>query len=227
MRALALSLIATALDGALLALALGGVTPLLAHPRALALLAVWAASNAVLASRRPLAGHAAAAVDRDPALVMLALFVLPLLAAPLAAWGERRGVWPVPWRAAFGWIGVALAAAGLALRIAAMTRLGARFSPRVALQHEHVLETRGLYAHVRHPGYLGAWLAALGGALAFHSALGLLPVLLMRVAIEARIRREERLLASRFGDAWRAYRARTGALWPRLGATPPANAPRA
>src|SRR5262249_33586098 len=161
------SLLPTALDAALLALALGGVAPLLAHPRALALLAVWAAGNAALAVARPLAGHDATAVDPaasvgmlapfvlplgaaplagcgggdpDGGVVMLALFVLRLVAAPLAAWGERAGVWRFPWPAAFGWIGVALTAAGLALRLAAMRRLGARFSPRVALQREHALE---------------------------------------------------------------------------------------
>jgi hypothetical protein len=129
-----LSLLVTAFDALLLALALGGFAALLAHPRALALLAVWAAGNAVLAVRRPLAGHDAAAVVPDRGVVMFALFALPLLAAPLAAWGERAGVWPFPWSASYGWAGVALTAAGLAIRIAAMFQLGARFSPRVAIR---------------------------------------------------------------------------------------------
>ena len=45
-------------------------------------------------------------------------------------------------------------------------------------------------------------------------------VAIMLLAQSARIRREETLLAERFGDAWRAYTSRTGALWPRLGGAP-------
>ena len=52
-----------------------------------------------------------------------------------------------------------VSAAGLALRVSAMQQLGARFSPLVALQQQHTLETTGWYAHVRHPGYLGALMA--------------------------------------------------------------------
>jgi protein-S-isoprenylcysteine O-methyltransferase Ste14 len=122
-----------------------------------------------------------------------------------------------PWPLAVSWTGIALTAAGLWLRIAAMVRLGPRFSPLVAVQREHVLETSGPYAHVRHPGYLGALLTCLGGALAFGSAAALPLVALMLAAQLARVRREERVLAEHFGERWRAYAARTGALLPVLG----------
>jgi protein-S-isoprenylcysteine O-methyltransferase Ste14 len=112
---------------------------------------------------------------------------------------------------------VALVAAGLTLRIAAMAQLGPRFSPLVAVQAEHALETRGLYARIRHPGYLGAWLAALGAVLTFGSALGLVPLALFSLLIGGRVRKEEALLATRFGEAWRDYRAHSGAFLPRLG----------
>uniref|UniRef100_A0A832I1Y9 Isoprenylcysteine carboxylmethyltransferase family protein n=1 Tax=Eiseniibacteriota bacterium TaxID=2212470 RepID=A0A832I1Y9_UNCEI len=215
---IALSLVATGLDAALLALALGGLAPLAGHARALALLAVWGAGNATLAVLRPVAGHDAVATGPRERLVLVALLVLPLAVGPLGAWGERAGLAPRPGGEALGWAGVALAAAGLALRIAAMAQLGPRFSPVVALQRGHALETAGLYARVRHPGYLGALLAAAGAALAFDSVLGFAAALGMLPAFRARIRREESLLESHFGDAWRAYRARTGALWPGPGA---------
>ena len=104
---------------------------------------------------------------------MLALLVLPLAAAPLGAFGARHALYTLPWANTVSWCGVALVAAGLWLRIAAMARLGRRFSPLVALQKDHVLETGGPYAFVRHPGYLGALLACLGAAIAFGSALAL------------------------------------------------------
>jgi protein-S-isoprenylcysteine O-methyltransferase Ste14 len=219
-----LALVATGLDAALLALALGGIAPLAAHPRALALLVLWAVGAVALALLRPVRGHDATAVERETPWLLLALFLLPLLAAPAAAWGERMGFWPLPGGAALGWSGVALSGLGLALRIAAMAQLGPRFSPLLALQREHELETRGLYARLRHPGYLGALLAALGGALAFGSAAGLPLVAAMSLLLWARAGREEAMLEKHFGDSYRRYRARSGRLLPRL-AAPPAGEP--
>jgi protein-S-isoprenylcysteine O-methyltransferase Ste14 len=110
---------------------------------------------------------------------------------------------------------VALSAAGLALRIAAMHRLGSRFSPLAAVQRHHTLETGGLYGQLRHPGYLGAWVCLLGVVLAFGSAATLPLVVLMGLALGRRVATEERLLEDRFGAEFRAYRARVGAWLPR------------
>jgi len=219
-----LALTATGLDAALLALALGGVAPLLAHPRALALLALWAAGAITLALLRPVRGHDAATVERDPPFLLLALFLLPLLAPPLAALGERLALWPLPGGAPLRWLGVVLSGVGLGVRIAAMAQLGSRFSPLLAVQREHALETRGLYARVRHPGYLGALLAALGGALAFGSAVALPLVAAMGLLLWTRAGREETLLERHFGTAYANYRARSGRLLPRLA---PPRSPRA
>jgi protein-S-isoprenylcysteine O-methyltransferase Ste14 len=215
-----LALIATGLDAVLLALALGGIAPLLAHPRAPALLGLWAVGAVALALRQPVRGHDAASVKRETPWLLLALLLLPLLAAPAAAFGERLGRWPLPGGATLGWCGVALSGLGLALRIAAMAQLGPRFSPLLAMQREHALETRGLYARLRHPGYLGTLLAAMGGALAFGSAAGLPLVVALGVLLWARAGREEAMLERHFGDAYRRYRARSGRLLPRL-APPP------
>lgn len=214
--AAAVALAVTALDAVLLALALGGIVPLLAHSQALALIAVWAVGAVALALLRPVRGHDAASVERDPPFVMLALFLLPLIMPAVTALGERFGIWPLPGGMPLRWFGVALAAAGLAVRIAAMARLGSRFSPLLAVQREHALETGGLYARVRHPGYLGALLAALGAVLAFGSALGLPLWLAMALLLWARAGREEAMLERHFGAPYADYRARSGRLLPRL-----------
>lgn len=208
------ALLVLALDAALLALGLGDPAMLVRDPRALVLLVVWGVAGVVLALLRPVRGQDVAAASPDPP-VMVALLVLPLAAAPLGAFGARHALLTLPWANTVSWCGVALAAAGLALRIAAMARLGRRFSPIVALQKGHALETGGPYAFVRHPGYLGALLACLGGSVAFGSALALPVPALMLVAQLARLRREEALLAVRFSDEWARYAARTGALLPR------------
>jgi protein-S-isoprenylcysteine O-methyltransferase Ste14 len=208
------ALITTALDAALLAWALGGWRAVLAHPRAPALLLVWLACALVLGLRHPVREQRPAEAERESRWLTLALFTLPLAIPPLAAWGERHSIAMIPGDAARAWAGVALVAVGLSIRIAAMVRLGSRFSPLVVVQVDHTLETRGLYARVRHPGYLGALLAATGALLAFGSAAALPALLAFAAALVARIRIEERLMARRFGDAWRVYRERTWALLP-------------
>jgi protein-S-isoprenylcysteine O-methyltransferase Ste14 len=211
-----MALLVTAIDAALLALALGGVTALLAHPRALTLLALWGAGGVTLALLRPVKRHDAVTVERDGPFVLPLLFLIPLITAPLAAWLERTGSAPLP--VAARWAGVALSGAGLALRIAAMAQLGSRFSPLVAVQREHALETRGLYARIRHPGYLGALLASLGAALAFGGSpapIGL--VLAMFLLLRRRAEREETMLERHFGEAYARYRARSGRFVPRMG----------
>jgi len=206
---------ATALDAALLAWALGGIPILLGHWRALALLGVWFGGALLLAIAQPVRAVEGTRRASDP-LRILGLFVLPVATPPLAAWGERLNLAMIPGGDARGWFGVALAAAGLGLRIAAMAQLGSRFDPTIAILPGHELESRGLYARMRHPGYAGAWLAAAGAVLAFGSALGLIPLALMAMLLGARATDEERALREHFGGAWEAYRARTGGFVPRL-----------
>jgi len=216
-----LALVVTALDAVLLMIALGGFAALLAHVRALALLAFWAIGAVFLAVRRPVRGTAAATVERESPLILITLFLIPILTPPLAALSERLSLWQLPGGVALRWIGVGLAGLGFAVRIVAMAQLGTRFSPLVALQKEHTLETRGLYARIRHPGYLGAWLAALGAALAFGGGVSLPLVAAMGLLLSARAGREEAMLERQFGEEYRRYRARSGRFLPPLSTAPP------
>lgn len=215
-----MALAVTAVDAALLALALGGVGALLHHARARALIVLWGAGAVVLGLLRPV--RAQDVVERAPAQVplLIALLFVPLLTPALSALGERFGWVPLPGGEPLRWSGVALVAIGLAIRTLAMVQLGSRFSPQIALQRGHTLETRGLYARIRHPGYLGSALAALGAALAFGSAVGLVGVALMGVALHLRMVQEEEMLARRFARDYAEYRARTGRLLPRFTANP-------
>lgn len=217
---LARAALALAVDALLLAWGLGGFAAIPRSAHALALLAVWGMAGVTLTLARPTRGQDTTRTEKDP-LAMLLLALIPLGTPALAAWGGRAGVWPLPAAAALGWLGVALSAAGLFMRVAAMLQLGPRFSPLLAVQREHRLETTGWYAVVRHPGYLGALLANFGAAVAFGSAVAL-PFALVMVLVQAdRVRREERLLAGHFGEAWKTYANRTGALLPRfLGRAP-------
>lgn len=203
-----------AIDLALLVAGVGGWSAFLRHARAQALYAVWVAGTIALAALRPFRDRDAIDTSHERVVVLM-LFVLPAITPLLSAWAERAGVWPMPGGARLRDAGVALAALGYALRVLAIVRLGTRFSPLVEVQRRHALETGGVYAIVRHPGYLGAWLGELGVVLAFGSAATAPLAVAMALALGARIRREESTLERHFGEDWRRYRARTGGLLPR------------
>ena len=72
------------------------------------------------------------------------------------------------------------------------------------------LVTEGVYRWTRNPIYLGMALAYAGGALMTHSLITLLLLAPLLLVIQRRvIEPEERYLETRFGDAYRAYRAET------------------
>jgi protein-S-isoprenylcysteine O-methyltransferase Ste14 len=92
--------------------------------------------------------------------------------------------------------------------------LGHRFSGLVAIQPGHTLVTDGIYGAIRNPSYLGLLVNALGWSLAFRSGAGVLLTLLLIPPLIARMRAEERLLTSQFGQEYVAYRSRTARLIP-------------
>jgi protein-S-isoprenylcysteine O-methyltransferase Ste14 len=115
---------------------------------------------------------------------------------------------------AMRWTGVALFVAGGVLRIWPVFVLGRRFSGLVAIQPGHTLVTTGIYRVIRNPSYLGLLVNSLGWGLAFRSGVGVLLTALTIPPLVARMRAEEALLLSEFGDEYDAYRNRTSRLVP-------------
>ncbi|QGM99741.1 methyltransferase family protein [Methylocystis parvus] len=153
--------------------------------------------------------------DRSNRWVIAVFAVLSLAGACAPAWADRVGLWPIDGDAG-RWLGVALFAAGGALRLWPVAVLGHRFSGLVAIQPDHRLETAGVYGVIRHPSYAGLLVSVLGWGLAFNSIVGVLIGLLNIAPLVARIRAEERLLLDHFGQEYAAYRARTWRLIPLL-----------
>ena len=151
--------------------------------------------------------------DRGNRWVLAAFGVIGLLLAYLPAYTDRTDVWTLDGDAV-RWLGVVLFAAGGALRIWPVFVLGRRFSGLVAIQPGHTLVTSGVYGIIRHPSYLGLLVGSLGWALAFRSGVGVLLTALTIPPLVARIRAEERLLHTQFGDEYDAYRSRTSRLLP-------------
>ncbi|NOT34160.1 MAG: isoprenylcysteine carboxylmethyltransferase family protein [Candidatus Eisenbacteria bacterium] len=214
---LAIAVAVSSLDAGLLALALGGIRQFIAHPQAVALAVVWALLGLLLAALQPVRSSDAVAADRDAPWRFALLGLLPFLIPPLSALADARGWMPLPFGAGLRWAGVSLAALGFTLRVSAIARLGSRFAPEAVVQRDHQIETHGPYRVIRHPGYLGAWLTALGGLMAFASSLAMPLLVLFAWLLATRARTEDALLERHFGETFRAYRDRTGAFLPRLG----------
>jgi len=158
---------------------------------------------------------------REGALFVLlrAVFALPLFAAILAylinpasmSWSHFRAP---DW---VRWIGVATGLLAIPSARWLFRNLGRNVSETVLTKADHSLVTTGPYQWVRHPLYTtgGALLVAVGLIAAnwFILLLATAAVVLVRVLV---VPREERELIAKFGDDYRRYKQRTGAMFPQL-----------
>jgi protein-S-isoprenylcysteine O-methyltransferase Ste14 len=140
-------------------------------------------------------------------LAVLAVFWTALL---------ERAAGPVSfaWHQALGFV---MMPAGIAMRRAAIGRLGERFVTSVSADGRCELVDEGVYARVRHPSETGLLLVTLGAAILLGSSAAaavwcavLLPLTLARIGIE------DRCLSRAFGGEFRSYRRRVRALVPFL-----------
>jgi protein-S-isoprenylcysteine O-methyltransferase Ste14 len=111
--------------------------------------------------------------------------------------------------------GLVLILAALVLRIWARQHIRGLYSGHVQVQAGHRLIQSGPYRYVRHPGYSGFLLMALGVAAGYSSWIGLAAlVILLLPGLAYRMRVEERLLTEQFGEAYREYARSTKMLIP-------------
>jgi protein-S-isoprenylcysteine O-methyltransferase Ste14 len=104
---------------------------------------------------------------------------------------------------------------GLALRVWTRLTIGRMYSGYLRVQIGHQLVTEGPYRLVRHPGYTGFVIMALGLCLGYASLIGLIaiPVLLLP-GLAHRMKIEESLLTGQFGAEYQAYALKTRQLIP-------------
>jgi protein-S-isoprenylcysteine O-methyltransferase Ste14 len=141
------------------------------------------------------------------------LFVLPALYAvtgfPAAL--DR------PFHAPIAWLGVAVLGVSLWLFWRSHADLGRNWSASLKVREQHQLVTGGVYRYVRHPMYSSFLLLGLAQLLLLPNWLvgsaGLVAVLVLYVF---RMAREEQMMAEQFGEAYRAYCAKTARVIPWL-----------
>ncbi|HEX7620674.1 MAG TPA: isoprenylcysteine carboxylmethyltransferase family protein [Anaerolineales bacterium] len=111
--------------------------------------------------------------------------------------------------------GLVIILVGLAIRIWTRMTIGGMYSGYLRVKIGHVLVTDGPYRLIRHPGYTGFVIMALGLCIGYSSLIGLaaVPVLLLP-GLAYRIKVEENLLTEQFGDEYQAYARRSKKLIP-------------
>lgn len=140
--------------------------------------------------------------DRGSTRLLLGCYLASVVVVVLF---DRAGIGELPARA--GWFGVAMVAAGLALRAWGMRTLGRYYTRTLRTVDTQRLVRGGPYRLIRHPGYTGSLLVWVGYALGTGSwAAALVVAALLLAAYGWRISAEERLLLEAFGSEYAEYR---------------------
>ena len=128
------------------------------------------------------------------------------------------GVAPLPARGLFVGLGVVLMMPGVYLLAVTNSRLRALGSGANAFRLTKRIVETDIYERTRNPMSLGFYLAALGASLVSGSATAMLGTLLGLIPAHLLFLKyfEEQELELRFGESYRAYRANTPFLLPRL-----------
>ena len=107
-------------------------------------------------------------------------------------------------------IGLIMLTAGIGIRIWAIKTLGKNFTATATLTANHQFISSGPYQIVRHPSYLGAFLAIVGCPVFLNAFWAtLFSFIFMTFAYVIRITVEEKMLSSYFGESYEKYKLQT------------------
>jgi len=134
------------------------------------------------------------------------LFIVPAI---YVTTGEPR-LADYPFNPAVALIGIVVFALSLLLFHRTHRDLGRFWSVTLEIRQSHQLITTGVYRHVRHPMYSAFFLWAIAQALLLPNWIaGPAGLVGFGTLFAFRVGREERMMEATFGEAYRAYAART------------------
>ncbi len=134
------------------------------------------------------------------------LFVLPVIYVTTGA----PQVANYPFHPMLAWLGTAVFALALVGFYRTHRDLGRFWSVTLEIRQTHQLVTTGVYRRVRHPMYAAFFLWAAAQALLLPNWIaGPAGLAGFGTLFALRVGREERMMEATFGDAYRAYAART------------------
>jgi protein-S-isoprenylcysteine O-methyltransferase Ste14 len=150
--------------------------------------------------------------DRFSILVILIMISVSVVSAvsEWAYWNDAREI-----SIYYTIAGAVLLVVGITIRVWAIQTLGKHFTATVTLTDGHQLVKSGPYQWVRHPSYLGAFMAILGTAVFLNAGwASLVAVLSMTIAYYIRIGVEEKMLSDYFGVQYLEYSKHTKRIIP-------------
>ena len=146
-------------------------------------------------------------------LLFLAMFFIPIFYAA-TPWFDFANYSLPTWA---GWLGVILLASALFIFWRAHADLGLNWSPTLEIREKHELITNGIYGVIRHPMYASQWLWVIAQPLLLQNWIaGWSNLLVFILFYFLRVRAEEQLMLEQFGDQYRSYMQKVGAVIPKL-----------
>jgi protein-S-isoprenylcysteine O-methyltransferase Ste14 len=146
---------------------------------------------------------------------LITIWVTIMIVMPIAQFISYKYPNPISSYAYTSYIGMGMIVAGMIFRFIAVYTLGRYFTVNVTIRTDHKIIQQGLYKYLRHPSYLGSVFSFFGNGFALNNWYGMfivfIPVLL---AFMNRMRVEEELLISNFGQEYIDYKKRTWRLIP-------------
>ena len=147
------------------------------------------------------------------ALLFVGMFFVPIIYAA-TDWLDFANYTLPAWA---GWLGVALIAGAILVFWRAHTDLGLNWSPTLEIREKHELVTRGIYGYIRHPMYASQWLWVIAQPLLLQNWIaGFINLLVFIPFYFLRVGAEERLMLEQFGEQYRSYMQKVGAVFPKL-----------
>jgi len=150
--------------------------------------------------------------------VLLGLLFLAMLFIPIAyvatSWLDFADYTLPVWAS---WLGVVILAGALLVFWRAHADLGLNWSPSLEIREKHELITRGIYGVIRHPMYASQWLWVIAQPLLLQNwVAGWLNLLVFILFYLLRVKAEEQLMLEQFGEQYRSYMQKVGAVFPKL-----------
>lgn len=150
-------------------------------------------------------GKEKAATDKNSYYALLIFGSLSQIIT-VVEWGYFRNPLLTPDKWPFVALGFLLLVGGLLFRVWSIQVLGHAFTAAVEEVEEQELITSGPYRFVRHPSYLGAYLAIVGAAIFLQAIFGFIfAAFTMFLAYKMRVSAEEEMLANKFGQKWQEF----------------------
>ena len=146
-------------------------------------------------------------------LLFLSMFFLPLIYSA-TNWLDFANYSLPIWA---GWLGVILILLALLVFWRSHVDLGLNWSPTLEIRTEHKLITNGIFGYIRHPMYASQWIWVIAQPLLLQNWIaGLLDLFVFIAFYFLRVRAEEKMMLDTFGDEYRDYMNKTGAVFPKI-----------